>query len=252
MKETIKAVGEAWVEFLTLFLLIAMTVVGCTHMGVPPQPIPTQTVVPLPTPSPLIPAINCEEVPEKIKLTFGEIQLPKLGKLVEESHYATKEETFGKEERLFPKEGREEIERHLRRSCALLYQLYKLGDNSSCDGIYRQSWERAWTPSEGGFVGQGARGNFKPDPVSEMWQGNMMFASGQLPKIGTKYIVTNPLNNKKVVINMGYEIGPGSKTFLGGVTTEVHYVLGSQNDTMLNLGKASDQSLPYGPLEGCK
>jgi hypothetical protein len=221
------------------------------------KPSPSPSVSPSTTPSakpslsPVV-GLNCEEVKEKIKLRHGEIELPDSGKMVEESHYATKDETFGLEKRLFPKEGREQIERHLKKSCELLYQMYKIGDGLSCGDIYKNSWERAWTPSENGKVGQGARGDFKPDTVSEMWQGNMMFASGQLPKIGTKYIVTNPANGKKVVINMGYEIGPGDKNFLGGVTTEVHYVLKAQNSTILKLGKAADQSLPYGPLDKCK
>lgn len=242
-------------KYALLILLLAGCTVPMVDVPVEPKPTPSalpSPILPSPIPSPVIVLSNCDEVKEKMKLRHGEIDLPASGKFVEESHYATKDETFGVEKRLFPKEGREEIERHLKRSCELLFNLYKIGDNLNCSEIYKNSWERCWTPSENGKVGQGARGDFKPDPVSELWQGNMMFASGQLPKLGTKYIVTNPSNGKKVVINMGYEIGPGDKSFLGGVTTEVHYVLKAQNSTILKLGKAADQSLPYGPITNCK
>lgn len=195
------------------------------------------------------PEVNCTTVKETVRLRWGETSFPSTGKFVVESHYATEEETF-ENAAAFPKTMTDEIARHLDLSCALLHSAF--GFTGNCADIYRASYERVWTPAEGGGVaGQAARSQLKPSLEQELWQGNLMYASiHDMPAPGTKYIATNTKNGKSVVVSMGFEIGPAQRTFLGGLVTEVQYFLGTLQDdsSKVTLGRAQDQSLPYGPI----
>ncbi len=171
-----------------------------------------------------------------------DVILPAKGKFVCESHYATTEDEYS-DGRPFPRNQTEGIDLHLGRSFQLLKQLkpgLKISD------VYPYSFHKVWTPAENGLCGQAARGNLKPTPEQEMWQGNCMFRAGELPKPGTKFLVQ--ANGKSCVIQMGFEIGPGSEKYLGGVTPEVHWWLGTNNDSEIKLSFIENQSTPLGPV----
>lgn len=194
------------------------------------------------------PAGEIELQPITINLAFGNkwkrsVKLPAKGKFVEESHYATTEDTFPGGNP-FPATSFEGIDAHLDRS----FQILKAQFPDAIKGaVYKQSWQKQWTPPEGGKAGQAARGSLKPTPDQEMWQGNMMFAKGELPKPGTKFLMR--ANGKSCVIQMGFEIGPGAEKFLGGVTREVHWYLGTGNESEIEIALLKDQGLPLGPLK---
>jgi hypothetical protein len=48
---------------------------------------------------------------------------------------------------------------------------------------------------------------------------------------------------------MGYEIGPGGYIYKGGMSVESHFAIGSNNDSILEIGKAKDQSILPGPIK---
>ncbi|MGK7943126.1 MAG: TIGR02594 family protein [Microcystaceae cyanobacterium] len=172
------------------------------------------------------------------------VTLPTSGKFVEESHYATVEDHFPNN-RLFPESETEKIEDHLNRSLAI-YQKYD--PSASLDKLYRNYWNQVWTPPEGGKHGQGSVGNLRPNVEEEMWFITMMWASSsEKPKPGTKFLLS--ANNRYAVVVAGYETGPGSESFLGGVTREVHAWLGTNNSSQLTLEYLRDQSVPIGPVE---
>lgn len=168
----------------------------------------------------------------------GVVKLPKVGFLVEESHYLTKEDL---QISGYPRTSKEGIEEHLTRSCDFL--------RAPCSELYRQSWEKVWTPSEGGGnIGGNAR-SVRPTMIQELFQGNMMFSKDSFPKPGEKWLVKNHFTGKAVVVSMGYEIGPGSKKYLGGISVEAHYFLGSNNESELEFGKLKNQEIDYGPIK---
>lgn len=174
------------------------------------------------------------------------VTLPLSGKFVEESHYATVQDHFPNNPNPnFPSSQTEGIEEHLRSSLTL-YQKYR--ENVDFNTLYKNSWHKVWTPSEGGQCGQGSVGNLKPTVEEEMWLITMMWASSQeTPQPGTKFLIS--ANNRYVVVVAGYETGPGSQEFLGGVTREVHAWLGTNNSSKLTLEYLQDQSVPIGPVE---
>lgn len=174
------------------------------------------------------------------------VTLPKQGKFVEESHYATKQDHFpGNNNPNFPKSATEGIDQHLRRS-AQLYQKYD--PSSDVDTLYQTNWQTVWTPPEGGLHGQGSVGNLKPTVAEEMWLMTMMWASAnEKPSPGTKFLIS--AKNRQVVVVAGYETGPGSQEFLGGVTREVHAWLGTNSHSSLEIRYLKDQSVPIGPVE---
>ena len=171
----------------------------------------------------------------------GRVYFPAKGRFVQESHYANTAERFANG--LFPSTSTEKIDIHLKNSFELLK---KWMPDAVFEKVYSDRYKREWTPANDGSIneyGQAARGNLRPSPEEEIWQGNMNFKS--MPAPGTKFLIAAP-NGRKCVIQMGYEIGPGSAQFLGGVTTEVHYYLGTNSDSLLTID-VCDQSLPLGP-----
>lgn len=211
------------------------------------------------TPSKVIESSNPDEVSGyKVKLAFSSstrpswsktVTLPATGKFVTESHYATTEDSFG--ERLFPTTDVEGIAAHLTRSLGHLRNQFP---DLSMEELYplKQPWTRVWTPAEGGKKGQGSVGDLKPTPEQEIWQGNMMWAKGAKPVPGSKFLLENFLTGKKCVIQMGFETGPGSQEYFGGVTREVHWYLGSGNSSKLRISKVVDEKTPLGPASHVK
>lgn len=172
------------------------------------------------------------------------LKTPAKGKFVEESHYVTTKDTF--KEADWPSKKNESIRNHLNRSLKL-YQRYDA--NATIDELYAQSWQKEWTPEEGGHFGQGSVGNAQLNELSpemEMWFITMMWAPGERPERGTKFLLS--ANGKSVVVVAGYETGPASKKYLGGVTREVHYWLGTNANTEITLALLQDQSTSIGPV----
>lgn len=170
------------------------------------------------------------------------VSLPAKGNFCTESHYVTDGVSF-KTSTGWPSTQTDGMNSHLEESTKVLQQYFP---GLTKDQVYKQSWMTKWTPAEGGGnIGQGSISR-KPSILEEMFQGNMMFASGQKPSPGTRFLVTNEANGKKCVIQMGFETGPGAEKYLGGLTTEVHFVLGSDDSTVLTLEKLKDESAQLG------
>ena len=176
---------------------------------------------------------------------YRTVALPAEGKLVEESHYVTTLDTFT-EGRLFANAVDERIHPHLERSLAL-YQ--RIDSAASYDDLYGKPWQQQWTPAERGAIGQGSVGNVQVEeltPEQELWLLTMMWGKGAKPARGTKFLLQ--ANGKSVVTIAGYETGPGAQKFLGGVTREVHYWLGTDNNDSIKVALLENQHLPCGPI----
>lgn len=176
----------------------------------------------------------------------GPVTLPATGKFVCESHYAIKGVTYNG--RTFPSSANAQIDSHLNDSISALKKWFP---NVTKEEIYNNSWERQWTPANDGGAnndyGQGSLGDDKPSVDEEIWQGNMYFVKN--PGKNERFLITNPKNGKKCVIQMAYEQGPGSTAFLGGVVPEVQWCLDADNSTQLKLEKVADLT-PLGPTTG--
>lgn len=169
---------------------------------------------------------------------------PRSGIFTIESHYLTTNDN------VVPTSDTDGVQAHLSYSCGLL-QVMGWNVSSDCHEVY-PAFLATWTPAEGGGnIGQGARGSYRPAPLEEMFQGNLDYAPGQLPPPATRYIITNPSNGRSIVASFGYEIGPSDPKWLGGLTPEAHYYLDRYNNdtTVLEMGRASNQSLPFGPIQ---
>jgi hypothetical protein len=186
---------------------------------------------------------DCEMVQLDVEtVRQGVVKTPATGLIVEESHYVTKEDDMSG----YPKTDSSGITKHLELSKAYLMNNYAKAPS------YASKWERVWTPSESGNIGQGARGNLKPPLEHELFQANMYFKQSSFPPIGEKWIIKNAANNKAVVVSMGWELGPSGQKFIAGTSVETHFFLGSDNDSQLTIGKLKNQeNVKYGPIE-CK
>lgn len=195
-----------------------------------------------------LPLIDCTPQGFTVGLVkHGGVDLPATGKFVGESHYLTTQDHFPGGSK-YPTDDKEGMTAHLERSLAL-YQQYDA--TATLDGLFPPTpWHRVWTPSENGHIGQGSVGDIQLSeltPEMEMWFLTMMWKPGARPARGTKFLLRN--GGKQVVVVAGFETGPGSAKFLGGVTWEVHKWLGSDNDTQLTLTLLADQSVPIGPVD---
>lgn len=191
-----------------------------------------------PTKSPVLEPGRCQVVDETRSLVGREMKMPAKGYFVLESHLATTEDDFPAG-RLFPKDSTEGMDGHLARSCGLL-------GGVDCAQVYSTKWHRVWTPPEGGKAGQGSVGDRKPTPEQEMFSGNMFWAFGTKPQPGELWLVK--ANGKAVVIAMGFETGPRSPDFLGGLQGEVLHALGATSKTEIELGRLVDQGMNLGPV----
>jgi hypothetical protein len=156
---------------------------------------------------------------------------------------ATTEDVF--DGRLFPGTQNEKIADHLARSCA---RLQHLGARAGCEDVYRTHDHRLFTPPEGGKAGQGSTGDRKPPIEEEIWVMNMMFRTGHVPPPGQRWLVS--ANDRFVVVVAGWEVGPGKQDWLGGMQGEVHWYLGTNNDSQITIhGSLKDQTMLPGPIE---
>jgi len=202
-----------------------------------------------------LPVINCAFEPavfiheyrggQQMKDWRREVTLPVAGRFVEESHYVTDEDKFPGG-RLFAKTSNEGMERHLMHSL----ELYREYDPSiTFDELYGQPWQRKWTPAENGQIGQGSIGAIQTEILSsdeEMWLLTMMWGKNQKPEPGTKFLLR--ANGKSVVVAAGFETGPSDKSYLGGITREVHKWLGTDNQSRIEISLLKDQDVKSGPV----
>ncbi len=173
------------------------------------------------------------------------LTLPARGKFVEESHYVTTEDKFGN--KAWPSAKKELIKAHLERS----FKLYKTyAPQAEMDKLYGQTWQKEWTPEEGGHFGQGSVGISQLKELSvdmEMWFLTMMWASGKRPEKGTLFLLS--ANGRSVVVQAGYETGPASEKYIGGVTREVHHWLNTSSDDEITIVKLKNQKMALGPVD---
>lgn len=197
-----------------------------------------------------VPEIDCTPRPITIDRLGGgaPIALPSSGEIWGESHYVTSEDDFPGG-RAWPQNQTERINQHLHHSLAI-YQQYD--PNATIDSLYGQlpQYQKVWTPSEGGEIGQGSIGDGQLQlltPEMELWLFTMFWTSGSKPDPGTKFLLSH--GNKSVVAVGGFETGPGDTSKLGGTTWEVHAWLGTGNDSEIQVSLLENQMVPIGPVQ---
>lgn len=235
-----------------IIALSCALIFGCTPVvdekNNPIAEVPTPVDVPKPqTPSK---KNVCELSDFKVELVGPKkkwnltVQMPFVGKFVGECHYVT---ALDKQIKTSPKSSTDGIQEHLDREC-LIYQTTV--QNIPCDKIFNDKWDKCWTPSEGGTIGEGAVGiDWQKKSLMathEMWGMNMMWGPGQKPKPGTRFLLS--FNGKSVVAYAGNETGPGSNEFLGGVSPAIHAYLGANNSSQIVISYLKDQTLDFGPI----
>lgn len=196
-------------------------------------------------------AASCESIPLTLNHAFRTewsrtVTLPASGRFVEESHFVTTQDIFPNG-RLFANTVTEGIDAHMQRSL-VLYKQYDA--TKTFAQLFQFSYQKQWTPAESGSIGQGSIGNSQTQtltPEKEMWFMNMMWAPGTRPAIDTKFLVS--ANGKKIVVVAGYETGPRSQTFLGGLTPETHAWLGTNNNSIITVSYLKNQATPVGPID---
>jgi len=192
-------------------------------------------------------ARSCQVVPLLIERRGGgwedKISLPATGRFALESHLAVREDSFGKE--AYPKTVVDGIEPHLRRSCG---RLQPLGAKADCSDVYLTEELRQFAKGdEDTRIGQGVSERRKPSADEEMWLVDMAFAPGHHARPGQRWLLS--ANGRKVVVVAGYEARPLYWQFLGGAQAEVHWYLGTDDDSQITLsGALKDQTLAPGPL----
>jgi len=221
----------------------ARTLTPAPESAALPEPDPPAPVAPRPSPA------VCETEPRTfrhgIRSWSRDLQLPAVGRFVEEAHYVTREDFFGDE--TYPSDKDHRIELHLRRTL----RLYRQHDpDITYEKLFPSWFARVWTPSEGGNIGQGSVGASQLRelaPEQEMWLVTMQWLTGERPPPGTRMLVRS--GDRKVVVVAGYETGPEQEKFLGGVAPEVHRWLGTHNGSRLEISYLSDQAFPAGPTD---
>jgi len=230
--------------FVAVSMWAATVFTSCATAPVteaPAEQLPPATQPPVVTPLPKK-CPSLELVSETLQLANQKVTLPKKGRMVLESHLATKSDTFPGG-RLFPSSNSEKILDHMNRACE---HLKKLGV-TNCLTVFSTQYHKAWTPPEAGKAGQGSVGNLKPTVEEEMWSGNLYWTSKTKPKPGTKFLASR--GDRHVVVVMGYETGPKDPKFLGGLQGEVMWWLKANNTHGdIQLARLKDQSLTPGPV----
>jgi len=172
-----------------------------------------------------------------------QIPLPATGRFAVEPHLAAREDKFGKDP--FPTAVTAGIEPHLARSCG---KLKALGAQPDCSDVYLTEDLRQFAPgSDDGAIGQGAMGTHKPSADEELWLVDVAFAPGHRAHAGQRWLVS--ANGRSVVAIAGYEARPLLWKFLGGASAELHWYLGTDQDSQITLsGPLKDQTLAPGPV----
>lgn len=221
---------------IIILIVAALLSTRCTKEDSKPAPT-TTTVATVSTPTLVTKVNNCQTLINVEGLQNRELQLPAMGRLVNEDHHATRGMST-------PRSATDGISNHLTASCGKL----NLPTAKDCSGVYKASYQKRWTPAEGGGrVGDGVT-KLKPTLEEEIWLFNMYWTSKNRPAPGYKYLVSNPANGRSVVVSGGYEVGPNSTYFIGGLSTEGHYYLKSNNETSLRVARLVDQSTKLGPI----
>lgn len=159
------------------------------------------------------------------------LMTPVIGAVAQEAHLVTQEEDFSG---MWPAKNQENISQHYIYSQVLTGVDYTL--------------VQPWAPAEGGSkIGQSATTRKLP-AIAEIWYITMHWKVR--PPQGTRMIVFNPANGKSVVAAGGYETGPGSASFVAGVSEEIMAYLQVKHQSPLFVGFAKKQQLPLGPI-GC-
>ena len=157
------------------------------------------------------------------------LQMPATGPVVMEAHLVTQEEPPP-----YPQTDTDELAAHDALS-------------QSRTGLVMHRTQ-VWAPLEGGtFYGAGIGSPTLFPVVDEGWYVNMYWQAASRPARGTRMILRLPGSNRAVVVAAGYETGPGDLSAIGGTPEESHFYLGTSHRSTLQLGIASDQTLPFGP-----
>ncbi len=171
---------------------------------------------------------------EKRVSSCGNLNLPRIGKVVEEAHLVTDwDQAQHGSTSWWPSSKNEGLAAH--RAHSAEWTNLNVGAE--------------WCPSgEGGCeYGQGCTGKAVPWKA-EAWYINMYWSGSGRPSKGERYLVLNPYNGKAVVSAAGYESGPGDCSMMGGAVYEIHSHLGTSHRSSLTFGHMRDQSLEYGPI----
>jgi hypothetical protein len=157
------------------------------------------------------------------------LAMPATGPMVLEAHLVTQEEPAP-----YPSTSTEELDAH-----------FALSQAATGFVMYR---DQVWAPLEGGsFYGAGIGSPTDFPVLDEAWYVNMYWRSAARPAKGTRMIVREPGGDRAVVVAAGYETGPGDLSRIGGTPEETHFYMGTGHLDDMQLGIATDQSLPLGP-----
>lgn len=155
--------------------------------------------------------------------------MPATGPMVLEAHLVTQDEPSP-----YPSTFTEELDEH-----------YALSQAGTGFVMHRSE---AWAPLEGASFYGGGIGSPTDFPLlHEAWYVNMYWTSAARPPKGTRMIVREPGGDRAVVVAAGYETGPGDLSRIGGTPEETHYYMRTGHLDDMQLGIATDQSLPLGP-----
>ena len=158
------------------------------------------------------------------------LKMPATGPIVLEAHLVTADEPPP-----YPQTPTDELAEHRVLSQA------KTG--------FVMSRSQVWAPKEGGGTFYGA-GIFSPTTfpvVDEAWYVNMYWTKAARPPAGTRMILRLPGTARAVVVSAGHETGPGNLAHIGGTPEESHFYLKTGHLSVMQLGIAVDQTLPFGP-----
>ena len=157
------------------------------------------------------------------------LEMPATGPIVGEAHLVTQEEPPP-----YPSTSSEGLEAH-----------YELSQSETGLVMHRQE---VWAPLEGGsFYGAGIGSPTAFPVLHEAWYVNMYWTKNSRPDKGTRMILHLPGTSRAVVVAAGYETGPGNLAHIGGTPEETHFYLGTSHLSVMTIGIATDQSLPFGP-----
>ena len=158
------------------------------------------------------------------------LAMPATGPIVMEAHLVTDAEPPP-----YPQTQIEELAAH-----------YQLSQAKTGLVMHRS---QVWAPKEGGGTFYGA-GIFSPTTfpvIEEGWYVNMYWTKAARPKAGTRMILRLPGSDRAVVVSAGHETGPGNLAHIGGTPEESHFYLKTGHLSVMQLGIAQDQTLPFGP-----
>ena len=168
-------------------------------------------------------------VMQRVRDNGKHLPMPATGPIVMEAHLVTQKELPP-----YPKTSTDKLKAH-----------YILSQGTSKFIMYRT---QKWAPLEGGtFYGAGI-GSPKLFPVlHESWYVNMYWTRSARPARGTRMILRLPNSKRAVVVAAGYETGPGNLAHIAGTTEETHFYMGTTHRSVMQIGIAQDQTLPFGP-----